>query len=202
MHLLSSFTDDIGLRRESIGSALPKIPIIRFRWGDGFAAPLVRCSLRPIELLAPLTDLTRHFAQPTGTFTPELPASRSPFSSSGITTVATEHFHRWDFHPLERQLASLHGLFHPLQHAGLSRRTPVCPSLGNNYPGARDVHIWVWRFVIKEFVSCFGQKKQSAASSRRACQLGAGIRDHRASRRGQDRVMPTRDYCTQPLEPV
>src|SRR5215831_1115802 len=93
----------------------PKIPIIRFRWGDGFAASLVRCSLRPVELLAPLTDLTGHFAQPTGTFTPEPPASRSPFSSSGITTVATERFHRWDFHPLERQLASLHGLLHPPQ---------------------------------------------------------------------------------------
>jgi len=109
----------------------PKIPIIRFRWGDGFAASLVRCSLRPVELLAPLTDLTGHFAQPTGTFTPELPASRSPFSSSGITTVATERFHRWDFHPLERQLASLHGLFHPLQHAGLSRRSPSCRQTTN-----------------------------------------------------------------------
>ena len=97
-----------------------------FPMGDGFAASLVRCSLRPVELLAPLTDLTGHFVQPTGTFTPELPASRSPFSSSGITTVATERFHRWDFHPLERQLASLHGLFHPLQHAGLSRRSPFC----------------------------------------------------------------------------
>jgi hypothetical protein len=51
-----------------MGSALPKIPIIRFRWGDGFAATLVHCSLRPVELLAPLTDLTGHFAQPTGTF--------------------------------------------------------------------------------------------------------------------------------------
>src|SRR4029077_4000084 len=100
-----------------------------FRWGDGFAASLVRCSLRPVELLAPLTDLTGHFAPPTGTFTPELPANRSPFSSSGITTVATERFHRWDFHPLERQLASLHGLLHPLQHASLARRTTVCPSL-------------------------------------------------------------------------
>jgi hypothetical protein len=71
-----------------------------------------------------LTDLTGHFAQPTGTFTPELAACRSPFSPSGITTVVTERFHRWDFHPLERQLASLHGLLHPLQNAGLSRRTP------------------------------------------------------------------------------
>jgi hypothetical protein len=91
-----------------------KIPIIRFRWGDGFAATLVRCLPRPVELLAPLTDLTGNFAQPSRTFTPELPASRSPFSSSGITTVATERFHRWDVHPLERQLASLHGLLHPL----------------------------------------------------------------------------------------
>jgi hypothetical protein len=131
LHLLSSFTDDFGLRPESRGSALPRIPIIRFRWGDGFAASLVRCSLRPVELLAPLTDLTGHFRPATGTFTPELSASRSPFSSSGITTVATERFHRWDFHPLERQLASLHGLFHPLQHAGLSRRTPRIGLLGS-----------------------------------------------------------------------
>ncbi len=56
--------------------------------------------------------------------------SRSPFSSSGITTVATERFHRWDFHPLERQLASLHGLFHSLQHAGLTRRSLVNAQTG------------------------------------------------------------------------
>jgi hypothetical protein len=130
LQLLSPFTDDIGLRREFIGSALPKIPIIRFRWGDGFATTLVRCSLRPVELLAPLTDLTGNFAQPTGTFTPELPASRSPFSSSGITTVTTERFHRWNFHPLERQLASLHGLLHPPQLAGLPRRSRVADYLG------------------------------------------------------------------------
>src|SRR5437660_1129380 len=89
--------------------------VSRLHW---FAA-----SLRPVELLAPCTDLTRNSPQPTGTFTPELPASRSPFSSSGITTVATERFHRWDFHPLEYQLASLHRLFHPLLQAGLARRT-------------------------------------------------------------------------------
>jgi hypothetical protein len=153
LHLLSSFAGDIGLRPESIGSALPKIPIIRFRWGDGFAASLVRYSLRPVELLAPLTDLTGHFAQPTGTFTPELPASRSPFSSSGITTVATERFHRWDFHPLERQIASLHGLFHPLQHARLSRRTPVCRKINagissNGWPRPRTYAKTSWRHPL------------------------------------------------------
>jgi hypothetical protein len=71
----------------------------------------------------PSYNVDQVFPQPTGTFTPELAASRSPFSPSGITTVATERFHRWDFHPLESQLASLHRLFQPLLHAGLSRRT-------------------------------------------------------------------------------
>ncbi|MGA7769075.1 MAG: hypothetical protein WCA27_22965, partial [Candidatus Sulfotelmatobacter sp.] len=44
---------------------------------------------------------------------------------------ATERFHRWDFHPLEYQLASLHRLFHPLLHAGLSRRTNIPITLIN-----------------------------------------------------------------------
>jgi hypothetical protein len=43
--------------------------------------------------------------------------------------VATERFHRWDFHPLESQLASLHRLFHPLLHTGLSRRTNISITL-------------------------------------------------------------------------
>jgi len=95
-------------------------------WFRGFTGSLFRCGR--VELLAPCTDPTRYFPQPTGTFTPELPPSRSPFSSSGITTVVTERFLRWDFHPLENQLASLHRLLHPLLHAGLSRRTNI-PSL-------------------------------------------------------------------------
>ena len=89
-------------------------------WFRGFTGSLLATACR---VACPLTDLTGHFAQPTGTFTPELSASRSPFSPSGITTVATERLHRWDFHPLERQLASLHGLFHPLLQTGLSRRS-------------------------------------------------------------------------------
>jgi hypothetical protein len=39
--------------------------------------------------------------------------------------VVTERCHRWDFHPLENQLASLHRLFHPRLHAGLARRTYI-----------------------------------------------------------------------------
>jgi hypothetical protein len=123
LHLLSSFTDDIGLRREPKGSALPKFPssVSDGGWFRGYTGSLLRCGLSSCS--PPCTDLTRNFPQPTGTFTPELPASRSPFSSSGITTVASERFHRWDFHPLECQLASLHRLFHPLLHTGSSRRT-------------------------------------------------------------------------------
>jgi hypothetical protein len=142
LHLLSPFIDDIGLRRESIGSALPKFPssvsdggmVSRLHW---FAA---RCGL---SSCLPPDGSDWDFAQPTGTFTPELPASRSPFSSSGITTVATEHFHRWDFHPLEGQLASLHRLFHPLQHAGLSRplRFAVHPST------IQSTHFTLWKWV-------------------------------------------------------
>ncbi len=96
---LSSFTDDIGLRREPKGSALPKFPssVSDGGWFRGYTGSLLRCGLSSCS--PPCTDLTRNFPQPTGTFTPELPASRSPFSSSGITTVATERFHRWDFHP-------------------------------------------------------------------------------------------------------
>ena len=76
-------------------------------------------SLRLVELLAPLADLTRHAARPTGTFTSELPAIRSPSSLSDITTVVSERFHWWVLHPLERKLASLHSFLiarNPFNH--------------------------------------------------------------------------------------
>src|SRR5215831_3662602 len=44
------------------------------------------------------------------TFTSELSTAWSPSPLSDITTVATEQFHRRDFHPQDQQLASLHGL--------------------------------------------------------------------------------------------
>jgi hypothetical protein len=47
-------------------------------------------------------------AKPTRAFTSELSTSRSPFPLSDMTTVASGHLHRQDFHLLERQLASLH----------------------------------------------------------------------------------------------
>jgi hypothetical protein len=48
----------------------PKYPIIRFRWDGDFVASWFAHSLRPVELLAPLADLTRYFTQPTGLLLP------------------------------------------------------------------------------------------------------------------------------------
>src|ERR1700724_3255011 len=115
------------------------MPIIRFRWGMVSRLHWFAASLRPVELLAPLYGSDQEFPQPTGTFTPELPTSRSPFSSSGITTMATERFPRWDFPPLESQLASLHGLFHPLQHAGLSGALRVAR---HSFAGGGALDVW------------------------------------------------------------
>jgi hypothetical protein len=48
----------------------PKYPIIHFRWDGVFVASWFAHSLRPVELLAPLADLTGSFSQPTGLLLP------------------------------------------------------------------------------------------------------------------------------------
>jgi len=58
-HALDSFTDDIRLQQEPKGSALPKTPIIRFRWEDGFAASLVRCFAAARRVAHPRSDLSK-----------------------------------------------------------------------------------------------------------------------------------------------
>jgi hypothetical protein len=75
---------------ESERLGTPKVPHHPLPMGRIFAASLVRYSLRPVKLLAPLADPTGYFAQPSEAFTPGLSSSRSPFSLPGITTVATE----------------------------------------------------------------------------------------------------------------
>ena len=72
-----------------------------------FGASWFAHSLRPAELLASLADLTSRAGQQR-LLLPSLRSSRSPFSPSDITTVASGHLHRQDFHLLERLLASLH----------------------------------------------------------------------------------------------
>ena len=66
-------------------------------------------SLQPAELLASLADLTRHsLPSQRSLLLPSFRPSRSPFSPSDISTVASGHLHRQDSHLLERQLASRH----------------------------------------------------------------------------------------------
>src|ERR1700746_954631 len=62
--------------------------------------------LRPVKLLAPCADLTSFVAAEA--FTSRLSTSRSPFSPLDMTTAVSGRFCRWDLHPLERQLVSLH----------------------------------------------------------------------------------------------
>jgi hypothetical protein len=75
-------------------------------------------SLPPAELLASPADLTRATGRRLSTpnpcpsqprlLLPSFRLSRSPFSPSGITTVAPGRLHWQDFHLLEPQLASRH----------------------------------------------------------------------------------------------
>src|ERR1700730_1298277 len=84
--------------------------LIRFR-GIHFRGPRFAHSVQPAELLASLADLTRFFffsAWPTEALLPSFRPSRSPFSPSDISTVASGHLHWQDSRLLERQLASLH----------------------------------------------------------------------------------------------
>jgi hypothetical protein len=88
--LTQSFTDDMGLRLEPNGTALPRLPIIRFRRAEGFRGFTGSLSLRPVELLVSLADLTRVPPSQRRLLLPSFPTGRSPFPRSDITTVATE----------------------------------------------------------------------------------------------------------------
>jgi len=113
------------------GSALPKFPSSVSDGGMVSRLHWLAASLRPVELLALLYGSDQEFPPANGDFYSRASGESVAILVVGITTVATERFHRWDFHPLERQLASLHGLFHRLQHAGLARRSLVCRPLAN-----------------------------------------------------------------------
>src|SRR5262249_9832132 len=56
--------------------------------GQSFRGYIGSLLLRPVDLLASLADLTGILSQPTETFTPGLPTSRSPFPSPSMTTMA------------------------------------------------------------------------------------------------------------------
>ena len=82
--------------------------LIRFTWDPIFGASWFAHLLQPAELLASLADRTSLLTGFRRLLLPSFRSSRSPFSPSDMTTVASGHLHRQDFHLLKRQLASLH----------------------------------------------------------------------------------------------
>jgi len=88
--LTQSFTDDIGLRQEPMARHSQGCPSSASDGRRVFAASLVRFSLRPVELLVSLADLTGAFPSQRRLLPPSFPTGRSPFPRSDITTVATE----------------------------------------------------------------------------------------------------------------
>ena len=75
LHVPSSFTADAGLRPLTTGSALPRIPPIRFPWGYHFGAVLRFTFAATCRFAGPPSGSDRAFAQPLRTFTSGLPAN-------------------------------------------------------------------------------------------------------------------------------
>src|SRR5579864_87441 len=88
----------------------PDTPAIRSTRAVVFVASLVRFRYGLPGCSPPCTDRTGT-SQPSGTFTSRLSTVRSPSPLLDITTTATGLLCWRDSHPLEWQLASLHG--HP-----------------------------------------------------------------------------------------
>jgi len=130
--LFQSSRRSTGLRQKGNGSALPTSPPSASRGGQISGLP-GSLPLRPDRLLTSLRRIRPGSAarpihdpkvmrsvdevpaqapsqptQPQEAFTPRLSADRSPSPLLGITTAATGILCRWDSHPLEQQLASLH----------------------------------------------------------------------------------------------
>jgi hypothetical protein len=120
----------IGLAPRVNRLGTPKYPVIRFRREAISRLHYGSLSLRPAELFAPLGGSDQAFTQPLGLLLSSFRSSWSPSSSSSIATVVSEHFHRWFFQPLERQLASLHWLATPSpQGSFILSSTPVYPGV-------------------------------------------------------------------------
>ena len=103
--LIQFLDSSMGLRRDPNGSALSLVlPSVssRSRISGLTGSPL----LRPVRSLAPPDGSDRELSRPPGAFTSRLSTGHVP--RLDITTTVTGRLCRWDFPPLERQLASLH----------------------------------------------------------------------------------------------
>jgi hypothetical protein len=92
----------------------PDTPAIRSTRAVDFVASLVRFRYSLPGCLPPCTDQTGLLPQPPGTFTSRLSTDRSSSPLLDITTTATGLLCWRDSHPLEWQLASLHGHERPI----------------------------------------------------------------------------------------
>src|SRR3974377_704524 len=117
-------------RSERLGT--PNVPAIRFTRGTSFGASRFTHLLQPAKLLAPLYGSDR-YARPSGAFTSRLPTDWLPSPLLDITTTATGLLCWRDSHPLEWQLASLHGQNENPLFWGLCQLRRVGP--GNCTPG-------------------------------------------------------------------
>jgi hypothetical protein len=112
------FTDDTSLRQRSTGAVLPSIPVIRFRRAEGFRGFTGSLSLRPVDLLVPLADLTEFSPSQPGLLLPSFPTGRSPFPRSDMTTVATEQAPPMGLSPIgtPTSIAAKTSSLHPFRH--------------------------------------------------------------------------------------
>jgi hypothetical protein len=102
----------------------PKIPAIRSTRASHFVASLVRFRYGLPGCSPPCTDQTGT-PQPSGTFTSRLSTDRSPSPPLDITTTATGLLCWRDSHPLEWQLASLHGQNEKSPFSALCQLSPA-----------------------------------------------------------------------------
>ena len=125
--IFQNFDANIGLRRMTTGSALQhsRNP---FHAGGRFRGFTGSLPLRPARSLAPLYGSDWVLPQPPRTFTSRLSTYRSPSTLLDITTTATELLCWRDSHPLEWQLASLHGHFRPRQRTLPPGPLPLRPN--------------------------------------------------------------------------
>src|ERR1019366_7769577 len=98
-----------------------------FRAGGRFRGFTGSLPLRPARLLAPLYGSDWN-VQPSGTFTSRLSTDRSPSPLLDITTTATGLLCWRDSHPLEWQLASLHGHSLPMHSAPVPKNVRYAPN--------------------------------------------------------------------------
>ena len=100
-------------------------------------ASLVRFRYSLPGCLPPCTDQTGILPQPPGTFTSRLSTDRSPSPLLDITTTATGLLCWRDLHPLEWQLASLHGHELPRHLTGSAAEVPSTGDTGRPQSRAR-----------------------------------------------------------------